>query len=75
MSTHRVTLIAQCSSTDSLHVKEEASIHYAAFPWLISPCSNLLTSSLKLKAGYTHIQMTYLTQSKRDLKHLHDNTE
>jgi len=74
MSTHRVTLVAQCSSTDSLLVKEEASIHFAAFPWLISPCSNLLASSLKLKA-HTHIQMTYLAQSKRDFKYLHDNTE
>ena len=62
--THRVTLVAQCSSRNSLHIKEEASIHYAAFSWLISPCSNFLASFLKLKAGYSHIQMTYWVKVK-----------
>jgi len=36
--THRVTLVAQFSSSNSLRVKEETSSHYAAFPCLISPC-------------------------------------
>jgi hypothetical protein len=43
--TYRVTLVAQCSSTNTLHVKEEASIQYAALPWLKA---NDLTSSSHL---------------------------